>query len=122
MSPKLLTGMIGLAALFLLGFLFARGNGGGGGGAVTGPEARRLVENGARLVDVRTPEEFAVAHVPGAVNIPVQDLGRRMEELEPKDQPVVVYCQSGNRSGRAARLLEDAGYTKVHDLGAMNRW
>lgn len=136
MNSKPLTVVIGLAAMLLVGFfLLGRGvsggdgDGGGAGGsatsattATTGSEARRLVENGARLVDVRTPEEFAVEHIPGAVNIPVQDLDRRMGELEPKDQPVVVYCQSGNRSGRAAKLLKDAGYAAVHDLGPMSRW
>lgn len=63
---------------------------------------------------------FAVP-IPGAVNIPVQDLDRRIGELEPKDGPVVVYCRSGNRSGRATRVLKTAGYAKVHDLGAMSR-
>ena len=131
MKSRPLTVVIGLAAMLLVGFfLLGRGVSGGAGGgaggtattATTGSEARRLVENGARLVDVRTPEEFAVEHIPGAVNIPVQDLDRRMGELEPKEQPVVVYCQSGNRSGRAAKLLKDAGYAAVHDLGPMSRW
>ncbi len=92
------------------------------GGDVTGSDARRLVESGARLVDVRTREEFAAGHLPGAVNIPVQELDRRMAELEPKGEPVVLYCRSGNRSGRAARMLKGAGYSAVHDLGAMSRW
>jgi rhodanese-related sulfurtransferase len=56
------------------------------------------------------------------VNIPVQELDGRMSELEPKDRPIVVYCRSGNRSGRAARMLKEAGYVSVHDLGAMTRW
>jgi rhodanese-related sulfurtransferase len=92
------------------------------GGDVSGADARRLVEAGARLVDVRTPEEFATGHIPGAINIPVQELERRMGELERKEQPVVLYCRSGNRSGRAARMLESNGYASVHDLGAMSRW
>jgi rhodanese-related sulfurtransferase len=92
------------------------------GGNISGSDARRLVETGAHLVDVRTPEEFNTGHVPGAVNIPVQELERRMGELSSKEQPVVVYCHSGNRSGRAARMLKSAGYAAVHDLGAMSRW
>ena len=56
-------------------------------------EARRLVESGARLVDVRTPGEFAAGHLPGAINIPVQDLERRLHELGPKQAPIVVYCR-----------------------------
>ena len=120
MNSRPLTVVIGLAATLLVGF-FLLGRG-AGGAATTGAEARRLVESGARLVDVRTPEEFAVDHIPGAVNIPVQDLDRRMGELEAKERPVVVYCRTGNRSGRAASLLRDAGYTEVHDLGPMSQW
>lgn len=109
--------VIGIVAVLVVGyFLFMRG------GDVTGSEARRLVEGGARLIDVRTRDEFAAGHIAGAVNIPVQELDRRMGELEPKDVPVVVYCRSGNRSGRATRVLKSAGYARVHDLGAMSRW
>ena len=113
----LLKVVLGVVAVLAAGYLlFMRG------GDVTGSDARRLVEAGARLVDVRTTEEFAAGHIPGAVNIPVQELDRRIGELEPKDAPVVVYCRSGNRSGRATRVLKGAGYPKVHDLGAMSRW
>lgn len=91
-------------------------------GHVSSSEAHRLVEAGARLVDVRTPQEFATGHIPGAVNMPVQDLERRMGELTGKDRPVVLYCRSGARSSNAARMLKNAGYAKVHDLGAMSRW
>ena len=121
MKFKPVTAVIGLAATLLVVFFLLGGEAGGTDGATTGSDARRFVESGARLVDVRTPEEFAAAHIPGAVNIPVQDLERRMEELEPKDRPVVVYCQTGNRSGRAAGMLRNAGYA-VHDLGPMSRW
>ena len=89
---------------------------------IAGAEARRLVESGARLVDVRTPEEYEAGHIAGAVNIPIRELDGRLGELAPKEQPIVVYCKSGNRSGRAARMLKDAGYRAVHDLGGMTRW
>lgn len=92
------------------------------GGDVSGSEARGLVEAGARLLDVRTPGEFADGHLDGAINIPLGDLDRRMSELDPKDRPIVVYCRSGSRSARAADKLEGAGYNAVHDLGAMSRW
>ncbi len=45
-----------------------------------------------------------------------------MAELGRKDRPIVLYCHSGNRSGRAKRLLQGAGFTSVHDLGPMSRW
>ena len=93
-----------------------------GSGGVTGSEARSLVESGAQLVDVRTPNEFNNGHIPGAVNIPVQELESRMGELQSKNQPIVLYCRSGVRSSRAASMLKSAGYTEVHDLGPMSRW
>jgi len=91
-------------------------------GTINSPDARRLVEAGARLVDVRTPQEFATGHLPGAINIPVQDLESRLAELEEKQRPVVLYCRSGSRSGSAARILKGAGYAAIHNLGAMTRW
>lgn len=94
----------------------------GSRGGTGGTDARTLVANGARLVDVRTTSEFASGHLEGAVNVPVQDLERRLAELEPRDRPIVLYCRSGNRSARAARVLRDAGFTAVHDLGPMSAW
>ncbi|MET0793812.1 MAG: rhodanese-like domain-containing protein [Polyangiaceae bacterium] len=85
-------------------------------------EARQLVSAGARLVDVRTPLEFAAGHLVGAVNIPLQQLANRLSELQPKAAAVVVYCRSGQRSGNAARMLKSAGFGAVHDLGPMSRW
>lgn len=110
---------IGIAAVFVLaiGYLVL-----GGRGDVGSSEARRLVAGGALLVDVRTPEEFSARHIEGAVNIPLADLDRRMAELGPRDRAVVLYCRSGNRSHQAAERLESAGYSRVHDLGAMSRW
>ncbi|MCC6612872.1 MAG: rhodanese-like domain-containing protein [Anaerolineae bacterium] len=73
------------------------------------------------LVDVRTPEEFAEGHIPGAVNISVQTLPDRLNEI-PRDIPVVVYCRSGNRSGQASQILAQAGYETIYDLGAITAW
>ena len=84
--------------------------------------ARELVGDGAKLVDVRTPEEYAAKHLPSAVNLPVQQLGDRMKELEPKDQPIVLYCRSGHRSGIAFDQLKKAGFSKVYDLGPISAW
>ena len=82
---------------------------------------RELVRNGARLLDVRTPDEFAAQHLPGAMNIPVDQLPARAAELGPTSGLVVVYCRSGARSARATAILRAAGY-EVHDLGAMASW
>ena len=91
-------------------------------GDVRGAEARKLVAGGARLLDVRTGGEFASGHLPGAMNIPLGDLERRIPSLGPKDRPIVAYCRSGQRSGLAKRLLMANGFTAVHDLGAMSSW
>ena len=88
---------------------------------IDGTEAKRLVAAGALLLDVRTPAEFVGGHVPGALNIPVQVLGTRLAEVGPKARDVVVYCQRGGRSARAAAELRQAGYT-VHDLGGIASW
>lgn len=87
-----------------------------------GPEARRRVQAGARLVDVRTPAEFAAGHIDGAVNVPVQELVDRRAELGPPSTSVVVYCGSGRRSAHAAALLREAGFDSVFDLGPMSAW
>jgi rhodanese-related sulfurtransferase len=73
------------------------------------------------LIDVRTLEEFASGHIEGSVNIPVEEMPGRLDEI-PGDAPVVVYCRSGNRSAAAARILTEAGYAPVYDLGGIQDW
>lgn len=85
-------------------------------------EAKKLVADGALLVDVRSPGEYAAGHLDGAVNIPVDQVERRITEFGPRDRPVVVYCRSGARSAAAARSLTAAGFARVVDAGAMSSW
>ncbi len=82
-----------------------------------------FVNSGApfQLVDVRTPEEYASGHIAGSVNIPVEELDARKGEIS-KDEAVVLYCRSGNRSNQAAQILDRAGYTGVYDLGGIIAW
>lgn len=91
-------------------------------GDISGADARERVANGAALLDVRTPEEFAAGHLPEAINIPVRELAGRQDEIGPTTRPVVLYCRSGTRSGLAARALRKAGFSEVYNLGAMSRW
>ncbi len=65
------------------------------------------------LLDVRTPQEFASGHIPGALNIPVDDLRSRLGEL-PRDRTVAAYCQVGQRGYLATRILLQAGYSIVN--------
>ena len=82
------------------------------------PEAARqawpMIEQGALVIDVRTTEEFEQGHVEGALNIPYQEIDKLMSAIgTDKTRPVVVYCRSGNRSGKAKVVLETKGYTNV---------
>ena len=84
-------------------------------------EAKRLVADGATLVDVRSEGEFERGHIDGARNIPVQEIAARSSEL-PRGKPVVVYCASGMRSAMAASALRRAGFETVVNLGPMSAW
>lgn len=76
----------------------------------------KLKAAGASLVDVRSVGEFAHANAPGTLNIPLSELGSRLDEI-PEDKPVVVCCASGSRSGMAKLLLLKNGYRNVHNIG-----
>ncbi|HEU5073822.1 MAG TPA: rhodanese-like domain-containing protein [Polyangiaceae bacterium] len=91
-------------------------------GTAPGADARALVRDGALLVDVRSPEEYAAGHIDGAVNIPVGELKTRLGELGDKQRSIVLYCRSGARSAKAKTLLESTGFTSVVNLGAMSSW
>lgn len=73
------------------------------------------------LIDVRTPEEFASGHIPGAVNIALPTLPQQMVTL-PKEQPIVLYCRSGARSREAAKILSQGGFNDVYNLGGIIEW
>ena len=76
----------------------------------------------AMVVDVREPEEYAHGHVPGAVNVPQCDLASRLEEL-PRGRPLLLICQTGRRSLRAAQFLKQAGYARVASVaGGTEAW
>jgi phage shock protein E len=85
-------------------------------------KARRLVAEGAVLLDVRTPEEFQQGHPEPARNIPVQELEQRLAEVGPPGTKVVVYCARGGRSAMAAGLLRSSGYPDVFDLRSVSYW
>ncbi|MFN4231592.1 rhodanese-like domain-containing protein [Thermus sp.] len=78
-------------------------------------ELYQAVDQGAVVVDVRTPQEFAEGHVPGAINLPVEAVAQWADTL-PKDKPVYLYCRSGNRSRQAAEYLKRKGYANLYNL------
>ncbi|MFC6269188.1 rhodanese-like domain-containing protein [Frigoriflavimonas asaccharolytica] len=73
---------------------------------------KKQVENGAFLVDVRSPAEFADGSFPGAVNIPLEEVESRVGEFKNKPS-VVVFCRTGNRSSKAIEILENNGIKSV---------
>lgn len=62
--------------------------------------------NKVKIIDVRTPEEFMGGNVAGSLNIPLQEIEQRLEEIKAIDQPIVLCCASGNRSGQANAYLK----------------
>ena len=75
------------------------------------------------ILDVRTPEEFADKHIPGAINIPNETIStEEIPELPNKDQLILVYCRSGNRSKQASEKLVALGYTNIVEFGGINDW
>ena len=72
------------------------------------------------IVDVRTPEEFAAGHYPGAINIPHDDIVDGIRELSIADnQPILLYCRTGNRSGQAERALTAEGFSAAVNAGGL---
>jgi len=71
---------------------------------------------GTRIIDVRTPGEFAAGHVAGSINIPLNEVPARVNEFR-SEAPVILCCQSGNRSGQAANFLLSNGLENIHNGG-----
>jgi phage shock protein E len=78
-------------------------------------------ENPPQVLDVRSAEEYAEGHVPGAMLIPHDELASRLSELD-RDRPVLVYCRSGRRSTLAETLLETEGFDVRQIDGSWQRW
>lgn len=92
---------------------------------ITAQEAKELMdrEEGYIILDVRTEEEYAQGHIPGAILIPDYDIKTRAEEvLTDKDQMILVYCRSGRRSKNAAQMLLELGYTDIREFGGIIDW
>lgn len=91
-------------------------------GEISVSEAYAKYQNGAFLLDVRTPEEWNEFHAPNTTLIPLDQLASRLNEL-PKDKEIVVVCRSGNRSQEGRDILLGAGFTQVTSMqGGLNEW
>jgi phage shock protein E len=91
-------------------------------GVVDGATARKLVASGVKVVDVRTPAEFSTGHVPGAINIPHDQMAARHAEVGPPSTPVLLYCKSGRRTEVALRALREKGFTTLYDMQSYDKW
>lgn len=92
---------------------------------VTAEEAVNIMqtEENYVILDVRTAQEFASGHIPGAALLPNETIGTEDIPLLPdKDQLILVYCRSGNRSKQAAEKLAQLGYTNIVEFGGINSW
>ena len=80
-------------------------------------------ETGYTILDVRTAQEYSEKHIPGAINIANESIGTEdIPELPDKDQLILVYCRSGNRSKQASEKLVKLGYTNIVEIGGTNSW
>ena len=80
-------------------------------------------ESGYIILDVGTAQEYSEKHIPGAINLPNETIGTEdIPELPDKEQLILVYCRSGNRSKQAAEKLVKLGYTNIVEFGGINDW
>lgn len=92
---------------------------------ITMEDAAAMMEEEADyiILDVRTKKEYASGHIPNAINIPNEVIGsEEIPELPDKEQLILVYCRSGNRSKQASKKLADLGYTNVVEFGGIMDW
>lgn len=91
---------------------------------ITANEAKALMDSqDVTIVDVRTAQEYADGHIPGAINIPVESIGSdKPAELTDTDADLIVYCRTGVRSKQASDKLVGLGYSHVNDMGGIVDW
>lgn len=118
-----------MSAVLLAGCSMPAGEREGGAGQsymqVTAEDAIEMMQSEQNYVvlDVRTPEEFSEGHIPGAINVANETIGKgEIAELPDKNQVIFVYCRSGNRSKQASEKLVELGYANVVEFGGINSW
>ncbi|NLZ77439.1 MAG: rhodanese-like domain-containing protein [Spirochaetales bacterium] len=117
---KMVLSILILAVLFLIVKRI-----GGGGARISAKDVHALLASDEEvvLVDVRTEAEYQNGHIDGAIHLSLYDIGaERPPVLSDLDAPIILYCQSGARSGIARRKLKALGYTNVRDMGGLTFW
>jgi phage shock protein E len=109
--------LVVVVAIFALAYIFLRRS-----GQIPANEAQTYLKNGALIVDVRTPAEFSARHLPGAINIPLDQIETSFpRRVTDKNEPILLHCQAGTRSAVAKRKLISLGYTNARNLGSYSR-
>jgi len=88
-------------------------------------EVKKILDSGEKIIllDVRTKEEYDEGHIPKSILLPYTEIDEKAAKLLPdKNASIIVYCRSGRRSKIAAKMLLRLGYTKIADMGGINRW
>ena len=88
-------------------------------------EAKKLLDSDGSIIllDVRNPNEYNLAHIPGSILIPLSKLEDDVEDkIEDKNAKIFVYCKSGSRSATASRMLATMGYKNIFDIGGIDSW
>lgn len=110
------TSILVFAAILILFMLLKRA------GQIPAKAAAEHLQNGAMVIDVRSPGEFGSGHLPKAVNIPLEQLETIVpRKVRDKSQVLLLHCQSGMRSSAAKKKLSSLGYTSVYNLGSYGR-
>ncbi len=118
--PYLVGALLGLTAVAIVTEIRIRA----GGAQIAPADVVKLINAGATVLDLRPADKFAAGHIIGSVNIPAGELeGRESAVAKKKDRPVILCCETGMSSGRAAGLLRKAGYSSVLRLkGGLIAW
>ena len=91
-------------------------------GQISPSNAQSYLKNGALVIDVRSPGEFASGHLPSAINLPLPEIETALpRRVKDKDQVLLLHCQSGMRSGVATKKLKSLGYANAFNLGSYGR-
>jgi rhodanese-related sulfurtransferase len=89
---------------------------------ISATQARAFLQQGAKVIDVRTEQEYRDNHIPGAINLPLDSINQSIAQRVPdKNTPVLLHCAGGVRSGMARARLRKLGYTKAYNLGSYGR-
>lgn len=106
-------GLVAVAVVALLVLMFRPAGGGAQVENVSADRAAELIASGVKVLDVRTAGEFQAGRLPGAINIPVDQVPAQLASLDPAE-PILVYCATGSRSASTVDYLTQAGFAKIY--------